>query len=55
MAYCKDQKEKEWYLYDDNKVTKLSQERKKEEIINSNSYLLFYRRKEKGEPKKNKY
>ncbi|CDW84830.1 ubiquitin carboxyl-terminal hydrolase [Stylonychia lemnae] len=49
VTYCRDEKEKQWYLYDDSKVQKLNPDRKKEEIINSNSYLLFYRIKDEDE------
>ena len=47
ITFCKDEKEKEWYSYDDNKVSKIPRDRVKEEVVNSNSYLLFYRRRER--------
>jgi ubiquitin C-terminal hydrolase len=47
VTYCKDVSTKDWYLYDDSKVSKVLRDRKKDEIVNSNSYLLFYRKKDK--------
>ncbi|TNV74576.1 hypothetical protein FGO68_gene4032 [Halteria grandinella] len=47
VTYCKDQGVKEWYQYDDSRVSKVHKDRKKEEIVNSNSYLLIYRRRDK--------
>lgn len=47
ITYCKDEREKEWYLYDDSKVSKIQRDRVKDEVVNSNSYLLFYRRRER--------
>ncbi len=34
VTYCRNEKEKEWYLYDDSKVQRISKDRAKEEVIN---------------------
>ena len=51
VTYCKDEKEEDWYLYDDSKVSRIPADRKKDEIINGNSYLLFYRLREEEDRK----
>jgi len=49
---CRDEKERQWYKYDDSTIKKHCEEKK--DIISQENYLLFYRKKDpdEGTPKK---
>jgi len=41
-AYCKNRKDKKWYLYDDRSVTEV----REDQVKSAAAYVLFYRRKD---------
>lgn len=49
-AACKNPYDNQWYLYDDAKVTNLSQQSEDvaAELVNSSAYILFYQRRNVG-------
>ncbi|XP_004526472.1 ubiquitin carboxyl-terminal hydrolase 31 isoform X2 [Ceratitis capitata] len=44
-AACKNPYDRQWYKFDDQRVSKVSNESIEEEIINNEAYMLFYQRR----------
>ncbi|XP_061401833.1 ubiquitin carboxyl-terminal hydrolase 31-like, partial [Musca vetustissima] len=44
-AACKNPYDRQWYKFDDQRVTKVPNENMPEEIINNEAYMLFYQRR----------
>ncbi|KAL9922148.1 ubiquitin specific protease 15/31 isoform 2-T2 [Glossina fuscipes fuscipes] len=44
-AACKNPYDRQWYKFDDQRVTKVSNESLPDEIVNNEAYMLFYQRR----------